>query len=162
MPASAFYDRAAAVRYAARWALSRSPDWGDFTLLGGDCANFASQCLAAGGFRMDLTPDTGWYYRSMTDRAPAWSGVRFLYEYLLRRPTIGPSGSPRPLNEAQGGDLIFLASSARVYHALIVLVPGPDPLVAAHTADSFMRPLSTYESARLLPLRIGPAPLQNA
>ena len=89
MPAS--YNRAAAVRYAVRWAMDRNPAYGDFTKLGGDCANFASQCLCAGAPVMDFTPDTGWYYRSMADRSPAWSGVRFLYTYLLRSGTAGPA-----------------------------------------------------------------------
>jgi len=148
------YDRMAAVRYAAQWALSRNPSYPDFTLLGGDCANFASQCLFAGLSFMNPTPDTGWYYRSLTDRAPAWSGVSFLYEYLLRSASPGPTGIPCLLHEAQPGDLIFLRNDLRVYHVLIVLVSGPDPLVAAHTTDSFMRPVSSYEQARILPVRI--------
>ena len=158
MPSFSSYDRSAAVRYAARWALSRNPAYADFTHLGGDCANFASQCLFAGFSVMNPVPDTGWYYHSISRRAPAWSGVRFLHEYLLRRPSPGPSGTPCALDALQGGDLIFLADASRIYHVLVVLAPSGGPLVAAHTADSFMRPLSTYESARILPVHIVPAP----
>ena len=43
------YRRFDAVRYAAAWALSRNPVYPDFTNMGGDCANFISQCLRAGG-----------------------------------------------------------------------------------------------------------------
>ena len=68
------YDREAAVAYARRWALGRNPRFGDFSALGGDCANFASQCLWAGWG--DMTE--GWHYRSMNERTPSWSGVRFL------------------------------------------------------------------------------------
>ena len=73
------YDREAAVAYARRWALGRNPRFGDFSALGGDCANFASQCLWAGWG--DMTE--GWHYRSMNERTPSWSGVRFLREWLL-------------------------------------------------------------------------------
>ena len=73
------YDRESAAAYARRWALSRNPAFGDFTELGGDCANFASQCLWAGWGRMT----EAWHYRSMEDRTPSWTGVRFLRRWLL-------------------------------------------------------------------------------
>ena len=40
------YDRAAAVLYAHRWAYGRNPAFYDYEELGGDCTNFASQCLS--------------------------------------------------------------------------------------------------------------------
>ena len=43
------YDRDAAVAYARRWALSRNPLYYDFEDIGGDCTNFASQYIFAGG-----------------------------------------------------------------------------------------------------------------
>ena len=45
MPELLPYDRQAAVRYASRWAYGRNPAYADFDALGGDCTNFASQCL---------------------------------------------------------------------------------------------------------------------
>ena len=42
------YDRSAAVTYAHRWAFGRNPRYYNFDELGGDCTNFASQCLYAG------------------------------------------------------------------------------------------------------------------
>jgi len=148
------YDRAAAVRYAARWAFSRNPAWPDFTHLGGDCANFVSQCLSAGGLPMNHTPDTGWYYRSLADRAPAWSGVRFLHRFLTRSSGPGPFGMEADLSSLLPGDVVFLHNGSRLYHALLVLTPGPDPLAAAHTDDAFMRPISSYEALRAAALHI--------
>ena len=43
------YARRDAVQYARRWALSRNRAYNDFTKGGGDCMNFVSQCLYAGG-----------------------------------------------------------------------------------------------------------------
>ena len=43
------YDRAAAAAYADRWALSADP--AAWTSKDHDCANFVSQCVAAGGLR---------------------------------------------------------------------------------------------------------------
>lgn len=149
------YDRAAAVRYAVRWALSRNPAYADFTHLGGDCANFISQCIHAGAPHMNFTPDTGWYYRSLADRSPAWSGVIFLHRFLLRPASSpGPAAQESSLSALLPGDVVFLHNGARLYHSTLVLSPGPDPLVAAHTDDSLYRPLSTYGASRVVPLRI--------
>ena len=52
------YRREPALRYAARWAMGRNPAYYDFTDLGGDCTNFVSQCLFAGGCRMNFTPES--------------------------------------------------------------------------------------------------------
>ena len=43
------YNRSAAVEYAHQWAFGRNPEFYDFSQIGGDCTNFASQCLYAGG-----------------------------------------------------------------------------------------------------------------
>lgn len=149
------YDRAAAARYAVRWALARNPVYPDFTHLGGDCTNFISQCLHAGAPRMNFTPDTGWYYRSLADRAPAWSGVLFLHRFLLRpAASPGPAARESELSALLPGDVVFLHNGSRLYHAVLILTPGADPLVAAHTDDALYRPLSSYEAARTIPLHI--------
>ena len=76
------YDRGAAVRYAHRWAYDRNPAYYDFSELGGDCTNFASQCLYAGSGVMDHTPTFGWYYISGNQKSPSWSGVPYFYNFL--------------------------------------------------------------------------------
>ena len=55
------YDRRSAAAYAQRWAYFRNPDFLDFSDLGGDCTNFASQCIYAGSGVMNFTPTYGWY-----------------------------------------------------------------------------------------------------
>lgn len=79
------YDRGAAVRYAHRWAYDRNPAYYDFSELGGDCTNFASQCLYAGSGVMDHTPTFGWYYISGNQKSPSWSGVPYFYNFLTRK-----------------------------------------------------------------------------
>ena len=130
------YNRAAAAEYARRWALGRNPAFGDFTDLGGDCANFASQCLWAGwGWET-----AAWHYDSMTDRTPSWTGVRQLRRWLL---DDGHAEVCETI-EAEAGDLIALWNGQRYYHMLVVIRPGADPRVAAHTYDVLDRPLSDY------------------
>ena len=69
------YDRRAAVLYAHRWAYGRNPAFYDYEHLGGDCTNFASQCIYAGSGVMNFTPTFGWYYNDPDQKAPAWTGV---------------------------------------------------------------------------------------
>ena len=79
------------IDYAAKWAYSYNPDFYDFTELGGDCTNFISQCVYAGGAVMNYTPDTGWYYIALSERAAAWTGVEFFARFVLNNRGAGPS-----------------------------------------------------------------------
>ncbi len=147
------YDRNAAVAYARRWALSRNPAYYDFQNIGGDCTNFASQCIFAGAGVMNYTPTMGWYYRSINDRAPAWSGVQYLHNFLVNNRTVGPYGSVVPQEKAQPGDIVQLGTrEGNFYHSPVIIAVKPQILVAAHTFDAIDRPLSSYsyDTARFI------------
>jgi len=153
------YNRAAAVDYAHQWAFGRNPKYGDFSDLGGDCSNFISQCLVAGGAVMNTARDTGWYYRSMNDRAPGWSGVPFLFRFLTSNRGRGPFASVAPPEEAEPGDILQLqfAGKADFSHSLLVTAAGAVPgdiRIAAHSYDCDNRPLNTYSYVSARALRI--------
>ena len=145
------YNRTLATRYAARWALGRNPEYYDYSELGGDCTNFASQCLYAGSGIMDYTEIFGWYYIDANRKAPAWTGVEYLYNYLVReekRP--GPVGILTDAGEIRRGDLVQLSFNGVTFgHTPVVLATRPQIFVAAHSEDSFMRPLNTYDYAAI-------------
>ena len=152
------YDRERAVTYAETWALDRNPLFLNFAGQGGDCTNFTSQCLLAGSCTMDFTPDFGWYYRNVNDRAPAWTSVTFFYDFLTQNPAfvaenqgIGPFGREVRAREIELGDFIQLADEeGTYYHTLIITGFEPnDILVCAHTNDALNRRLSTYNFASL-------------
>ena len=85
------YDRAAAVWYAKRWAYGRNPVFYDYEHIGGDCTNFASQCVYAGSGVMNYEKDYGWYYINANNKAPAWTGVEYFYDFMTRsEETQGP------------------------------------------------------------------------
>ena len=145
------YDRQAAVDYAHRWAYHRNPNFYNFDELGGDCTNFASQCLYAGAGVMNYTPTFGWYYNSQYSRAPAWTGVPFFYNFLTRdKETPGPAGEEVEIEKVRPGDFVQLrfVSGPYAHNPVIVAVGGPPTLdnilVAAHSEDHDYRPLSTY------------------
>lgn len=147
------YDRAAAVAYARRWALDRNPVCYDFENIGGDCTNFASQCIYAGAKTMNFTPVTGWYYRSLSDRTAAWSSVEYLYKFLVNNSSVGPYAHEITREEAEPGDIVQLGTSGgNFYHTPVIISVTPTILVAAHTYDALDRPLYSYsyETARFL------------
>lgn len=144
------YQREKAVAYAIKWAYKRNPVYYDFQNLGGDCTNFASQVLYAGSGIMNYTPVTGWFYRSVNDRAPAWTGVNELYRFLVNNRASGPQGKLVELPEIDAGDIIQLKFGYydRFDHSPVVIDRGrgtPDTiLLAAHTNDTAGKPLSAY------------------
>ncbi len=139
------YDREAAIEYARRWALSRNPAYYNFEKIGGDCTNFASQCIYAGARVMNYTPVSGWYYNSLSSRAPAWTSVQYLYNFLIGNKAQGPYARVVSRQEAEPGDIVQLGKSDGVfYHSPVITATHPIILVAAHTYDALDRPLDTY------------------
>ena len=140
------YDRVAAVAYARRWALRRNPAYYNFNRIGGDCTNFASQCIYAGAEVMNYTPELGWYYRSADDRTASWTGVEFLYQFLIQNKKEGPRGKEVEVEELKIGDIIQLSFDGVIFgHAVIVTqINGNQIYVASHTIDSKNRDLNTY------------------
>lgn len=147
------YNRTAAVAYARRWALSRNPAYYDFEKIGGDCTNFASQSIYAGAKVMNYTPVMGWYYRSASDRAASWSGVQYLYQFLVNNRSVGPYAHIVSESGVEPGDIVQLGTlDGGFYHSPVITAVTPTILVAAHTYDALDRPLSSYiyETIRFL------------
>jgi hypothetical protein len=149
------YDRSTAVAYARRWAMGRNAAYYDFEKLGGDCTNFASQCLFAGAGIMNYTPVTGWFYRSAADRTASWTGVEYLYRFLVNNRSVGPRAVEVPREEVLPGDLVQLGDgSGEYYHCPVITAVYPAILVAAHSFDALDRPLDSYVYERVRFLHI--------
>lgn len=155
------YNKEAAVAYAKKWAFSRNPAYYNFDLLGGDCTNFASQCLFAGCGVVNQTKEIGWYYKNLNDRAAAWTGVEFFYRFLVGNAEgigdgAGPFAREVSLAELEIGDFVqFGRATGDFYHTPIVVgFQGGAPLLAAHTYDTYNRPLGAYRFGRLRCLHI--------
>ena len=140
------YDKNSALDYAMRWANSRNPVFYNFDNLGGDCTNFVSQCIFSGAKIMNYSKNLGWYYNNLNSRAPAWTGVKFLYDFLSQNKGFGPFAKEVSKSEIQIGDVIFLINfNNEYYHSLFVSnVNGNEIFCSAHSLDAFNRPLSSY------------------
>ncbi len=143
------YDRTLVYDYASLWAFSRNPLYYSFNRLGGDDTSFASQCIFAGCGVMNFAPD-GWYYTSLNDRSPSWSGAEFLAAFLTSNTFSGPYAEYTSPSEIQCGDIIQISHDSITFtQTLIVTRSSPrgfknSILTASHSPDAFNRPLSTY------------------
>ena len=140
------YRRENAVNYARRYAFAQNPLFGDFRELGGNCTNFVSQSIYAGSCEMNYTPTFGWYYISLDERSPSWTGVEYFYNFMTENNGTGPFGREVGADNLEVGDVIQLARNQDgFYHTLLIVgFDGDEPLVAAQTVDTYARPLSTY------------------
>lgn len=150
------YNREKAVSYAKEWAMSRNPEYYNFNGMGGDCTNFASQCVFAGCGIMNYTKDIGWYYNSPDDRTASWSGVEYLYSFLVNNQSgVGPSAVETSADQIQPGDLVQLGNGSRFYHTPVVVAVEKNGIyVAAHTYDVYMKPLDHYFYSQIRYLHI--------
>ncbi len=121
------YDRAAVVAYADRWAMSgnpaywRSPDH--------DCADFVSQCVAAGGLRPIDGPDGVWQSAGTATPSIGWVNCDAQYEVWSHATAdhtayvVGASGQ-MPAGWA-AGDVVYLGNvvgGERVWQHVIICV----------------------------------------
>ena len=154
------YDRGAVVEYAKKWALSRNPQYYNFDKVGGDCTNFASQCILAGSKKMNYTKDFGWYYRDGNNKSPSWSGVEYLYQFLIHNKSVGPQAMETTQNKMEVGDIAQLSFDGRQFGHTLVIIKIENKYtfhgikIASHTLDSLEKPISQYDFEKIRWLHI--------
>ena len=143
---SFIYDKNQVFNYAKEWAYKRNPKYYDFSFLGGDCTNFCSQCIFAGAPQMNYLKTFGWYYINLNNRSPSFTGVEYLYNFLVSNEGVGPYGEPCSLSEVDVGDVVQLGTlNGDFYHSPIVTeVYNNNVFVSAHSFDAFNRNLASY------------------
>ena len=141
------YNRENAVAYARKYAFSQNSLFANFAGIGGNCTNFVSQSIYAGSCEMNYKPTFGWYFISLDDRSPSWTGVEYFYNFMTQNTDVGPFGRDATSDELELGDVVQLAREGEdYYHSLLVVgFDGEDILVAAQTNNAYAKPLSTYD-----------------
>jgi len=156
------FDKESAVKYALCWALDRNPNFLNFDDLGGDCTNYISQILLAGGCKMDMTPVLGWYYVNGNDKSPSWTGVEQFYKYVTGDKDFGIAAKEIRLDEAEAGDIVQLSFNGKTFqHTPFITEVNRDAddmyeqiKVCAHSFDSKNRSLNTYQWRKIRFIRI--------
>lgn len=146
------------VTYALNNVAKKSPSSGNSSLVStywdfsqassvaGDCTNFVSHCLLAGGatfnapadYKKDgiklydnVTKKMYWYYHDTNNRANAWSDVETFYSFITKNKGKGPKGTykvfsgkyaPNHGYEAVVGDIVQISYSGNgIYnHTMII------------------------------------------
>ena len=98
----------------------------------------------------------GWYYINANRKSPSWTGVEYLYNFLINNKYEGPRGSVITKDELEIGDLIQLNFIGNIYgHTLFVTeINGDDIKICSHTIDSKDRLLSTYNYQNIRYIKI--------
>ena len=150
------YLRERAVLYAQKYALVRNPLFYTFEGIGGNCTNFASQCVLAGSCVMNFNDVYGWYYLSLARRSASWTGVEFFYNFMTTNVGVGPFGREVDISKAEIGDLIQLQNyEGRFYHTLVITkIEENEIFICANSNDALNRPLSSYDYAALRVIHI--------
>ena len=149
------YNRQKAVEYASRWAFDRNPAYYNFDAVGGDCTNFISQCIYEGSKVMNYTKDTGWYYINGNQKSPSWTGVEFLYRFLVKNKGLGPYGEDVKKEKIELGDIVQISFDGNQFaHSLIVVdlnsTLGLSGIkIASHTFDSFNKKVKEYNFQKI-------------
>lgn len=149
------YNRQKVYEYAKKWAFKRNPNYYNFDAVGGDCTNFASQCIYAGSSVMNYSKSKGWYYINGNNKSPSWSGVEFLNNFLTSNKSVGPYGKEVLQNEIEIGDLVQLSFDGKKFAHTLVIVKIDNKLdlgkifISSHTFDSFNKSILEYNFEKL-------------
>lgn len=154
------YDGKAALDYAARYVKARNDNWEDYSLYGGNCQNFVSQCLLAGGIPMDSYGESVWKWygsavsnRSGTSgRSSSWSSVNRFIEYAKNNTGYGLVAIVgAPYFTGEPGDLIQMGTEKDWQHTVIISSVVQDDegnpvdyLVHSNTGDAKNFPASLF------------------
>lgn len=75
------YNREEALSYANKYITLRHPDKQKYDDWGGNCQNYASQVIEAGGVPQDRSGDAQWYHVKSSERTNSWTTVTDFYAY---------------------------------------------------------------------------------
>jgi len=158
------YDREAAVAYAREWVGKRNPDWFDYAQYGGNCQNFASQVLLAGGIPMDTSGSAVWKWYSdvpnqnavAAGRSATWTGADAFFTYADENGGKGLAAvADAPFFTGAPGDLIALGLDDEIRHVVVITDVVYDEngnvidyLIASNTTDQMDYPVSAYSYTR--------------
>jgi hypothetical protein len=149
-----FYNRVSAITYAVTWAKLRNPVWFDYSGHhgGGDCTNFISQCLYAGGWNMRYDALMGanpyawycWPERGGWDHSRTWASADN-FAYFLK---ISGRARPCGFDELMLGDLVLeTIGEYGIRHVMMVtLKTSQDIFLSYHSTDYLNTPFKDVQT----------------
>ena len=119
-----------------------NPEYYNFNSVGGDCANYVSQCLYAGGLPQTAGAHSGydcWYFDTENNRADTWTRAT-----ILRRWLAGHYGrivdNPTDSDILTGSPVFYSKSGGAVWNHATICVgvnSAGTPIVNSHNNDRY-------------------------
>lgn len=134
-----FVNPSAVQAYAKKWWNHRNPEFPDFSNVGGNCVNYTSQLLLAGGINrispttipdIDINMDpTYWYSYKKSESPPtynsslAWINVGAFYNFWKESQELIQPSNLNVQRDLEVGDVIQLQHTAggEYYHSMVVV-----------------------------------------
>ena len=153
------YDREAAIQYLDKYCLSRNNAWYDYSLDGGNCQNFASQVLLAGGIVMDYKGSEQWkcYVLDPSEdvevneenkpegRSNSWVNVNYFYSYAKDNEGAGlVADVDADICYAEAGDIVQVGLVSYSHTTVVSKVIDNHILLSGNTTDMKDYPLEAY------------------
>ncbi len=160
------YDREAAVANAMKWVspkeVKRNPEWLVYDDRGGNCNNYVSQNIYAGGIPMDTKGyfESQWKFyddrinsrQTPWGRSSSWTGVNEFYNYVKKNSGFGMVAMvSEDFFAGEIGDVIIYGTEERWKHAVIITDVIYDDegnfidyLINSNTTDRINYPVSAY------------------
>jgi len=163
------YNRENALAYAKKWITSRNDVWLDYGNYGGNCQNFASQALLAGGIPMDLEGlQWKWYGSNINQnggksgRTSSWTGVEEFVVYAAENKGYGLVATvDAPYLEGEIGDILVLGYDEDWRHTVMISEVIKDAqgrvidyLIVSNTSNQDNYPASAYMYTRQMLIKI--------
>ena len=167
IPVENKYDRQAAVAYSDLYYHERNKEWYNFTDEGGNCQNYASQSMYAGGIPMDFLGEEQWKCfiedpdfdpeineaEVKEGRSASWVHVGSFYSYAFNNSGYGMICDPDVnIYYAEPGDLILVGNGEVAHTVIVSKVVDGHILVNSNSIDMKDYPIEafTYTTVKLV------------
>ena len=163
------YDRNKAVAYADKYHHVRNPVWYNFTDEGGNCQNYASQCMLEGGIALDYFGEEQWKcYINDPDYDPyinedetpegrtrSWVNVGYFYNYAKYNEGKGLVAEANAnLYYAQPSDIIMVGNGGLAHTVIVSKVVDGHILVDSNSIDMKDYPIEAYTYTDIMLIKI--------
>ena len=115
------YDRAAAEQYMRQYDHQRNDRWYAYDDVGGNCMNFGSQVLLAGGIPMDEQGGSKWYWHGQNSLDLSWINVGRFYSYARENRGYGlVADTEANYYTGEVGDILILGPDGGHNHTTVI------------------------------------------
>ena len=115
------YDRAAAEQYMRQYDHQRNDRWYAYDDVGGNCMNFGSQVLLAGGIPMDEEGGSKWFWHGQNTLDLSWINVGRFYSYARENRGYGlVADTEANYYTGEVGDILILGPDGGHNHTTVI------------------------------------------